>query len=283
MANGDLKITYFDAEGKKQTEIFNMVVLSAGFEVSGQARELAGRLGIDLDRHHYPRTDPFVPVASSRPGVYVCGTFQAPKDIPESITEASAAAACCQTWLGGARQLNLEPEEISETGAGAEPRVGIFFCGWGPDLAETIDLAEVKAYAATLPAVTLSAEHPLNCSSEGLEQLARAAPRQINRVVLASSAPWTDEPRLREAFVRAGINKYLMEIINIRAEAAWVHLGDKPGATAKAKELLKAAAARVLKSKPLAAKPLPVEPESPGDRRRGGGHERRLKPGKTGL
>ncbi len=100
--NDDLKITYFDAEGKKQTEIFNMVVLSAGFEVSDQAREMAGRLGIDLDRHHYPRTDPFVPVAASRPGVYVCGTFQAPKDIPESITEASAAAACCQTWLGGA-------------------------------------------------------------------------------------------------------------------------------------------------------------------------------------
>ena len=262
-ANGDIKVTYFDADGKKQTEIFNMVVLSAGFEVSAQSRELAGRLGVDLDRHHYPVTDPLVPVASSRPGVYVCGTFQAPKDIPESITEASAAAACCQTWLGGARQLNLEPKEISETGAGGEPRVGIFFCGWGPDLAEAIDLAEVKAYAATLPAVTWSAEHPLNCPSEGLEDLAKAATvRQINRVVLASSTPWTDEPRLREAFARAGINKYLIEVINIRAEAAWVHLGDKSWATDKVKGLLRAAAARVLKLKPLAEKPLPVEPKA---------------------
>jgi heterodisulfide reductase subunit A len=262
-ANGDLKVTYFDAEGKKQTEIFNMVVLSAGFEVSAQARELAGRLGVDLDRHHYPRTDPLVPVASSRPGVYVCGTFQAPKDIPESITEASAAAACCQTWLAGPRQLAMAAEEISEADAVAEPRLGIFFCGWGPDLTEAVDLAEVKAYAATLPAVAWSAEHPLNCADEDLEQLARdAAAGQINRVVLASSAPWVDEPRLREAFVRAGINKYLVEVVNIRSEAAWVHLGNKSWATGKVKELLRAAAARVLKLKPLAGKPLPVEPKA---------------------
>ena len=261
--NGDIKITYFDAEGKKQTEIFNLVVLSAGFEVSAQARELAGRLGVDLDRHHYPVTDAFMPVASSRPGVYVCGTFQAPKDIPESITEASAAAACCQTWLAGPRLLDLEPKAIPEAGAGAAPRLGIFFCGWGPDLTEAIDLAEVKAYAATLPAVVLSAEHPLNCASEDLEQLARAASdRQINRVVLASSAPWVEEPRLRAAFARAGLNKYLVEVVNIRSEAAWVHLGDRTWATDKVKELLRAAAARVLKLKPLAAKPLPVEPKA---------------------
>ena len=122
------------------------MVLSAGFEVSAQAQELAARLEIDLDRHHYPRTDPFVPVVSSRPGVYVCGTFQAPKDIPESVTEASAAAACCQTWLGGARQTGTEPKEAPVAGASAagSPRVGIFFCGWGPDIAEVVDLAAVQ-------------------------------------------------------------------------------------------------------------------------------------------
>jgi heterodisulfide reductase subunit A len=99
--NGNIRIDYFDTEGKKQTEIFELVVLSVGFEVSAQARELAGRLGLDLDRHHYPRTDPLVPVASSRPGVYVCGTFQAPKDIPESLSEASAARP---GWAGRGSQ-----------------------------------------------------------------------------------------------------------------------------------------------------------------------------------
>ena len=129
--NGDLKITYFDAEGRKQVEIFNLVVLSSGFEVSARSRELAGRLGIELDRHNYPRTDPFVPVASSRPGVYVCGTFQAPKDIPESITEASAAAACCQAWLGGARQIEAKVEEKTKIERGRRASPGHLFLRLG--------------------------------------------------------------------------------------------------------------------------------------------------------
>jgi heterodisulfide reductase subunit A len=259
--NDNIKITYFDAEGKKQTEIFNMVVLSAGFEVSDQAQEMAGRLGIDLDRHHYPRTDPFVPVAASRPGVYVCGTFQAPKDIPESITEASAAAACCQSWLGGARETEAEPREKPGVSAAGQANIGIFFCGWGPDIAELVDLEAVKAAAAVLTGVSLTAAHPLNCASENLEQLARKAAGQgVNRVVLvAAGAPWIQEPELRQACVRAGFNKYLVEIVNIRSEAAWVHAGDLTAATAKAKELVRAAAARVAQLKPLAEKPLPLE------------------------
>ena len=262
-----------------------MVVLSAGFEVSDQARELAGRLEIDLDRHHYPRTDPFVPVASSRPGVYVCGTFQAPKDIPESITEASAAAACSQAWLGGARQTEAEPRERTGVSAAGEANLGIFFCGWGPDIAEMVDLAEVKADAANLPGVSLTREHPLNCDPEGLEQLAReAAAQRINRVVVAAaSTPWIQEPGLREAFVRAGFNKYLVEIVNIRGEAAWVHAGDRAEATAKAKELIRAAAARVSSSKPLAEKSVAGGAKSPGDRGRRGGPERGPGPGKTGI
>jgi heterodisulfide reductase subunit A2 len=259
--NGDLNITYFDAEGKKQTEIFNMVVLSAGFEVSDQARDLAVRLGIVLDRHNYPRTDPFVPVAASRPGVYVCGTFQAPKDIPESITEASAAAACCQSWLGGARQVETESGARAGVSAAGEPKLGMVFCGWGPDIAELVDLDQVKKAAAALPEVSAALEHPLNCAAEDLKRLAReTAARGVNRVVLvAAGAPWIQEPKLRQAFIHAGFNKYLVEIVNIRAEAAWVHTGDRAGATAKAKELVKAAAARLATLKPLAEQALPVE------------------------
>ena len=124
-----------------------------------------------------------------------------------------------------------------------------------------VDLDEVKAAAAALPGVSLTAVHPLNCASENLEQLARKAAGQgVNRVVLvAAGAPWIQEPELRQACVRAGFNKYLVEIVNIRSEAAWVHAGDRAGATAKAKELVRAAAARVAQLKPLADKPLPLE------------------------
>jgi heterodisulfide reductase subunit A len=147
--DGDLKIEYFDAQGKKQTEIFDMVVLSAGFEVSAQARDLAARLQVDLDQHHYPRTDPWLPVASSRPGIYVCGTFQAPKDIPESVTEASAAAACCRALLGGPQEQGAIAEAPSVAAAASgTPRLGVLFCGWGPDIADLINGAEVQEYAA---------------------------------------------------------------------------------------------------------------------------------------
>ncbi len=138
--------------------------------------------------------------------------------------------------------------------------MGIFFCGWGPDIAELVDLAEVKADAAALPAVVMTAVHPLDCTVAGLEHLGQeAAARQVNRVVVAASSPWIQEPNLREAFVKAGFNKYLMEIVNLRAEAAWVHAGDGAKATAKAKELLRAAVARVLSLKPLTEARLPVE------------------------
>jgi heterodisulfide reductase subunit A-like polyferredoxin len=205
-----------------------------------------------------------VPVASSRPGIFVCGTFQAPKDIPESVTEASAAAACCRALLGGPlEQKTLADAPNVPLAASGTPRLGVLFCGWGPDIADLIDGAQVREYAAGLPGVILTAEHPLDCSPEGMAKLAQqAAAAKVNRVVLAACSPMTGEPRLKEAFRLAGINKYLVETVNIRGEAAWVHPDNKAGATAKAKELVRAAAARVLSLKPLTENRLSVEQQA---------------------
>ena len=97
----------------------------------------------------------------------------------------------------------------------------------------------------------------------GPEKLAQAAAaRQINRVVVAACTPQSNEPRLREAFRRVGINKYLVETVNIRGEVAWVHPDDKAKATAKAKDLIRAAVARVLTLKPLAERPLHLEQQA---------------------
>jgi heterodisulfide reductase subunit A2 len=260
----DLRIEYFDAEGKKQTEIFNLVVLSAGFEVSAPAQELAARLNIDLDRHHYPQSDPFVPVVSSRPGVFVCGTFQGPKDIPESVTEASAAAGSVSALLGRPQQQKTAVVAPGVGAGGAGPvRLGILFCGWGPEITDLLDAQAVQEYAAGLPGVVLTAEHPLTCSPEGMADLAKkAGAAQLTRLVLAAGTPMTQEPRLREAFSQAGINTYLVETVNIRGEAAWVHAGDKVRATAKAKDLIRQAVARVLSLKPLTEKRLYLEQQA---------------------
>jgi len=89
----DLRIRYADESGAICEEIFDIVVLSVGLQVDKDAIQLAERLEVDLGKYHFVETDPFAPVETSRPGVFVCGVFQGPKDIPSSVIEASAAAA----------------------------------------------------------------------------------------------------------------------------------------------------------------------------------------------
>ncbi|MBM4288090.1 MAG: CoB--CoM heterodisulfide reductase iron-sulfur subunit A family protein, partial [Deltaproteobacteria bacterium] len=259
-ADGDLTIEYFDADGQKQAELFNMVVLSVGFQVSAPARELAARLGIHLDRHAYPITDPCLPVASSRPGVYVCGAFQAPKDIPESVTEASAAAACCRAILPADSRTRMPDAPQASSPAAGSRRLGIFFCGCGPDLVEQLDMAELQNYAATLPGVVVAAGLPLDCAPASLADLAKiAAAERLDRAVVAACHPVMQDPEIIEAFRKAGLNRYLVEVVNLRGEVAWVHPDDKDRATAKARDLLRRAAARMLSLHPLPEKTLPLE------------------------
>ena len=92
--SGDLQIRYpSEGEGSFQTEVFDLVVLATGFRVSPEAKELAAKIGIDLNEHNFARTGSFDPVATSKPGIYVCGMFQSPKDIPDTMVQASAAAS----------------------------------------------------------------------------------------------------------------------------------------------------------------------------------------------
>ncbi len=260
-ANGDIRVEYYDAAGKKQAEDFNLVVLASGFETAPAARELAARLGLELNRHAYPVTDPALPVATSRLGIYACGTFQAPKDIPEALMEASAAAACALVDAGGPRPENLVPAPPMAEVPASPPRLGIFFCGWTPAVDDVIDIAAVQAYVRTLPDVVVSAGQPLHCGPEGLEELARqAAAAGVNRVVAAACTPMIQEPKIREAFQQAGVNKYLIEVVHLRLEVASVHAHDRQGATAKAKTLLRRAAARVRSLEPLAEKRLEITP-----------------------
>ena len=257
--DNNIRIEYYDAQGNKQAEDFHLVVLASGFEVGAAAQDLAGRLGLDCDRHHYPVTDPALPVATSRAGVYACGTFQGPKDIPESLQDASAAAACSLLDAGGPRPENLGAAAPAPPVPVGPPRLGIFFCGWGPDIDQVIDGQAVQSYAASLPGVVVSAAQPLACGPEGLAALAeQAAAAQVNRVVVAACTPMINEPRIRDAFQRVGINKYLIEVVHIRAEVTGVHTGDRQGATAKAKTLLRRAAARVASLEPLVEQQLPV-------------------------
>ena len=252
--NGDLEIAYTDESGEMYTEVFNMVVLSVGLEAGKDAVELAGRLGVDTNENRFAKTGSFTPVRTSREGVYVCGAFQGPKDIPQSVTEASAAAAAAGVLLSEARwSRTTEREELPEIDVYNErPRIGVFICRCGINIGGVVDVPSVRNYAETLPNVVYVEENLYTCSQDTQDKMVEVIKsRGINRVVVAACTPSTHEPLFRETLVSAGLNKYLFEMANIRNQASWVHQAEPGKATDKAKDLVRMAVAKAALLEPL--------------------------------
>ena len=263
VGDGDLKITYVDQKGKRITEIFDLVVLSVGFQVGMETVELARRLGIELDPYNFAKTDSFNPVETTRPGIYVCGNFQSPKDIPQSVMEASAAAAVSGVLLNDARWTETEKiERIPEIDvAGEPPRIGVFVCHCGINIAGVVDVYAVREYAKTLPHVVYVEDNLYTCSQDTQIKMAQVIREQgINRVVVASCTPKTHEPLFQETLQNTGLNKYLFEMANIRNQASWVHSNDPRAATEKAKDLVRMAVAKAALLESLSETELGLSP-----------------------
>jgi len=255
VGDGDLKINYVDQKGKRKAEIFDLVVLSVGFQVGRKTIQLAHRLGIELNPTHFAKTDSFKPVETSRPGIYVCGSLQSPKDIPQSVMEASAAAAASGVLLNKVRWRETERvERIPEIDvAGEVPRIGVFVCHCGINIAGAVDVYQVREYAKTLPHVVYVEDNLYTCSQDTQVKMAQVIQEQgINRVVVASCTPKTHEPLFQETLQSAGLNKYLFEMANIRNLASWVHSHDRRLATEKSKDLVRMAVAKAALLEPLA-------------------------------
>ena len=257
----DLAIRYLQEDGTLQTEIFDMVVLSVGLETSPEVLKLADTLKIEVNRDNFARTSSFTPVTTSLPGVYVCGAFQGPKDIPQSVTEASAAASAAAELLAPARfslakkKPVFEERDVSQE----EPRIGVFVCHCGINIAGVIDVAAVRDYAATLPYVKYVENNLFTCSQDTQEIIKeRIKECNLNRIVVASCTPKTHEPLFQETIKEAGLNKYLFELANIRDQGSWVHMFDPAGATRRAKDQVRMAVAKVALQQPLREFELPI-------------------------
>ena len=245
--NGDLEIAYVDDAGNTSVEIFNMVVLSSGFEVGKSTIDLAGRMGVELNENRFAKTTDFAPVQTSREGIYVCGTFQGPKDIPQSVMEASAAAAASSILLTDSRWTEAKTAEVPpEINVYNEaPRIGVFICHCGINIGGVVNVPEVCAYAATLPNVVYAADNLYTCSQDTQDKMVEVIKEKgINRVIVAACTPSTHEPLFRETLVSAGLNKYLFEMANIRNHDSWVHQAEPKKATDKAKDLVRMAVAK---------------------------------------
>ena len=259
--NGGLRILYVDENGEVQSENYDMVVLSVGLEVDPETVNLAKKLELDLNHYNFAVTDVFAPVSTSRPGVYTCGLMQAPKDIPSSVTEASAAACAAGVRLAEARGTRVKARELptEKDVANQPPRIGVFVCNCGINIASVVDVKEVAEYAATLPNVVYIGDNLFTCSQDTQEKIRKVIEEnELNRVVVAACSPRTHEPLFQDTIRSIGLNKYLFEMANIRDQDSWVHQQEPAVATAKAKDLVRMAVGRASLLKPLIERPLTI-------------------------
>ena len=194
-----LSIRYANEAGEQFEEQFDMVVLSVGVETTPETVELAKRMGIDLTEHNFAVTGGFAPVNTSHDGMYVCGLFQGPKDIPSSVVEASAAACAAAIELAPARGSMVKVKELPSQKdiSGEKPRIGVFVCNCGINIASVVDVKEVGKYAATLPNVVYTTDYLFTCSQDSQEKIKELIKEHnLNRVVVAacSSAEYGHVP-----------------------------------------------------------------------------------------
>ncbi len=259
----DLELRYIGEDGGQVRENFDLVVLSVGVEISDKTRLLAQRVGVDLDRFGFARTDPFQPLATNRPGVFVSGVFSGPKDIPETVSEASGAAAAAAANLADARGSLVEresfPPERNENGE--EKRIGVFVCHCGINIASVVDVENVVDYAKGLPGVVY-AEHPLYTCSQDTQERMRTIinEQQLTHVVVAACSPRTHEPVFQETLRQAGLNRYMFDMANIRDHCSWVHQGQPERATEKARRLVHMAVSNVAQAVALKEHEFEVNP-----------------------
>jgi len=246
--NIGVKVSYLTEDGAKIQEDFDMLVLSVGLEAPPDAAALAAKFGIDLDPHRFVQTGSFAPASTNRDGIYVCGACRSPKAIPRSVTEASAAATDAARSLVEARgTLTREKTYPPERDVSFdEPKIGVFVCSCGINIAGVVDVQEVAEYARSLPHVASVENNLFTCSTDTQELIAqKIKDLNLNRIVVAACTPRTHEPLFQDTLREAGLNPYLLEMANIRNQNSWVHQKEPAAATAKAKDQLRMAVAKV--------------------------------------
>ncbi len=142
-----------------------------------------------------------------------------------------------------------------------KPKVGVYVCHCGLNIAGTVNVEEVVRYASTLPDVVVAKNYVFMCSAPGQETIKDDIQQKgLNRVVVASCSPTMHEATFRGALSDAGLNPYLLEMANIREHCSWVHPDDKAAATEKAKDLVRMAVAKARLLEPLKSITFTVQP-----------------------
>jgi heterodisulfide reductase subunit A-like polyferredoxin len=262
--SNNLVLTYADSGEVKQQE-FDMVVLSVGLEHPKLSKEFNEKLGVELNAHGFCKTETFTPLDTSTEGVFVAGAFSSPKDIPDTVAQASGAAAKASGIISSERgklvTVEEYPQEIDVTGQ--EPRIGVFVCHCGINIGGVVDVPGVMDYAKTLPNVIYAENNLYTCSQDTQEKMKeKIKEHNLNRVIVASCTPRTHEPLFQNTLREGGLNPYLFEMANIRDQCSWVHMHLPEEATEKAKDLVRMAVANANLLEPLVKSKLEITPSA---------------------
>jgi len=258
----NLIVQYLGENDRKLSQEYDLVVLSVGMQPPKDVKVLAERFGVALNTFNFCGTSTFRPAESSREGIFVAGPFAEPKDIPETVMQASAAATQVLSLLREARGTLITPKVYppERDVKGEDPRIGVFVCHCGTNIAGVVNVPDVVEYARTLPNVVYAENNLYTCSNDTQDRIKeQIAEHNLNRVVVASCTPRTHEPLFRNTLAEAGLNPYLFEMANIRDQCSWVHMHEPEKATEKSKDLVRMALAKSRLLQPLHRQTVRVE------------------------
>lgn len=252
--DGKLAIEYEDTEkGEVKTNEVDMVVLSSAIIPSEGNEKLADILGIEVDENGFFKSKDSLtaPMDSTREGIYLAGCAQSPKDIPDSVAQGSGASARAVEAIKD-RERKGKPAKSEERDiTDEEPRIGVFVCHCGKNIANYLDVDEVEESVKDIPEVKYVDDPMFACSEDAQKELKEAVEEhELNRFVIAACSPRTHAELFEDTFEEIGLNRYLIEMANIRNHCSWVHSFEPEKATEKAKLLTKMA---VSKARRLAA------------------------------
>jgi heterodisulfide reductase subunit A len=257
-----LRISYESENGEMKQEDFDLVVLAVGLTPPKTVDTLAKKLGVKLNSYGFAATSAFSPLQTNVPGIYVSGVVVSPKDIPDTVAQASGAAALAAQTVASERGTLTTPREYPAEidVAGQEPRIGVFVCHCGINIGGVVDVPGVTEYAKTLPNVVYAENNLYTCSDDTQKRIREKIKEQnLNRVIVASCTPRTHEPLFMDTCREAGLNPYLFEMANIRDQCSWVHMQLPKKATKKAKDLVRMAVAKARMHEPLQKGSLPMK------------------------
>ena len=262
---GGIALRYTDARGRPREELFDLAVLAVGLRPGKDLPGWASRLGVALNEHGFIESSPLMPVCTAREGLLVCGTAREPMDIPEAVATGAAAAAVASQILTVAPRSWAPPVRLPEPGleTGHPPKIGVFLCHCGTNIAKTIDLPKLEAAVRQMPGVVHVEEDIFACSVESTNRMIETIRTlELSRVVVAACTPLTHEAVFRRVVAAAGLNPGYFVMANLREQCAWVHQAEPEAALTKARDLMAMAVRRSWALTPIRLQSFPVIPRA---------------------